>query len=212
MGSKEKRVKAVTDAGRTKFVKSGKRKTGMDNAAGQGAVRTKGNRRTGIILLAAGLLLAAFGLYLFSRTWGLNLLFTSVWIGRLSRFYGIVLLAGAGAVLLGVLSLKKGRAAQPEAAAAEPTAPEAVEPETAAAEPAQWEPAEAEAAAQESEEPVGAEPMEPQEPAPAMADREKAEEKQPLPNTDAGERFCPVCGNRLSARSRFCGKCGTKVE
>ncbi len=197
MGSKEKRVKAVTDAGRTKFVKSGKRKTGMDNAAGQGAVRTKGNRRTGIILLAAGLLLAAFGLYLFSRTWGLNLLFTSVWIGRLSRFYGIVLLAGAGAVLLGVLSLKKGRAAQPEAAAAEP---------------AQWEPAEAEAAAQESEEPVGAEPMEPQEPAPAMADREKAEEKQPLPNTDAGERFCPVCGNRLSARSRFCGKCGTKVE
>ena len=197
MGSKEKRVKAGTDAGRTKFVKSGKRKTGMDNAAGQGAVRTKGNRRTGIILLAAGLLLAAFGLYLFSRTWGLNLLFTSVWIGRLSRFYGIVLLAGAGAVLLGVLSLKKRRAAQPEAAAAEP---------------AQWEPAEAEAAAQESEEPVGAEPMEPQEPAPAMADREKAEEKQPLPNTDAGERFCPVCGNRLSARSRFCGKCGTKVE
>ena len=210
MGSKEKRVKAGTDAGRTKFVKSGKRKTGMDNAAGQGAVRTKGNRRTGIILLAAGLLLAAFGLYLFSRTWGLNLLFTSVWIGRLSRFYGIVLLAGAGAVLLGVLSLKKGRAAAAEAAAAEPTAPEAVEPETAAAEPAQWEPAEAEAAAQESEEPMEA--MEPQEPAPAMADREKAEEKQPLPNTDAGERFCPVCGNRLSARSRFCGKCGTKVE
>ena len=150
-------------------------------------VKIKGNRRTGIVLFAAGLLLVAFGLYLFSRTWGLNLLFTSVWIGRLSRLYWIVILAGAAAALLGAVILKKGKDAgkggQDVTLLEEPVSePEKTEPER--------------------QKMAAPEPM--------VSEQAKPEPEKTEPVEE--ERFCPVCGNRLSARSRFCGKCGTKVE
>ena len=243
MGSKEKRKRMKAE------------KAAGERAAQKKAAGRTGGRRTGYILLAAGALLIIAGLYLFSRTWGVNLLFTAVWLGRISRFYWAVILIGAGLGVLGAAALKKSPAAGAKGAAPEPVPEEAPfmgaagpvpkeAPFMAAAEPVIPEPAESavdetaapvfggaaksepadieagpeapEAAAPESVTPESAAPEAAKEELAAARQEEEAAktvQKETEKEAEKGEgRVCPVCGNRLSARSRFCGKCGTKIE
>ena len=181
MGSKEKRKRMKAE------------KAAGERAAQKKAAGRTGGRRTGYILLAAGALLIIAGLYLFSRTWGVNLLFTAVWLGRISRFYWAVILIGAGLAVLGAAALKKSPAAGAKGAAPEPA------PEAAMTEPEREAAKEELAAARQEEE--------------AAKTVQKETEKEVEKEAEKGAgRVCPVCGNRLSARSRFCGKCGTKIE
>ncbi len=67
----------------------------------------KNRRKTGYWLLAAGIVILAAGVYLFTRTLGTNLLFTPVWIGYISRFYLIFLAVGILLFWPGCRILKK---------------------------------------------------------------------------------------------------------
>lgn len=41
------------------------------------------------------------GIWLYSQTWGLRLLSVNVWVGRISRFYGVFLLIGCVCFIIG---------------------------------------------------------------------------------------------------------------
>lgn len=74
-----------------------------------GDVRKNVNEKyvTGLIIMALGIFLFLAGVWLFSRTWGTNLLFTSSIIGRVSKYYWIVMCASAAMVLVGFWVIKK---------------------------------------------------------------------------------------------------------
>lgn len=67
----------------------------------------KSKRWCGYVLIAAAILLAVVSVYMFRQTWGINLLYENVVLGRIYRFYGIPLLAAAVMAIFGKLMLKK---------------------------------------------------------------------------------------------------------
>ncbi len=52
----------------------------------------KGNK-SGYIEIFCGVVLLLTGIWLFRQTWGIRLLTVDVWIGRISRYYGIFLIS-----------------------------------------------------------------------------------------------------------------------
>lgn len=61
----------------------------------------------GILIILVGVLLAAAGVWLYSKIWGINLLFTDSWLGKFARFYWIFLIAAVVVVAIGVRKFKK---------------------------------------------------------------------------------------------------------
>lgn len=61
----------------------------------------------GIIIVLLGMVLFLTGIWLFTRTWGTELLFTNSIVGSFSKYYWIVVCASAVMVLVGVLIIKK---------------------------------------------------------------------------------------------------------
>lgn len=67
----------------------------------------KSKRWCGYVLIAAAILLAVISVYMFRQTWGINLLYENVALGRIYRFYWIPLLVAAVMAMFGKLLLKK---------------------------------------------------------------------------------------------------------
>ena len=93
---KEKLTKTVEEAGT-------KKESTMEYELGY----LKGQRLRGILELVAGVAVLGLGIWLFSKTWGTALLFTDAFIGRMARYYWIVLVAAAVLLAVGVLTMRK---------------------------------------------------------------------------------------------------------
>lgn len=153
------------------------------------------NKLKGILIILIGLLLAAAGVWLYSKIWGTNLLFTDSSLGKVARFYWIFLIASVVVAALGICKFKKRITVEtePEAGAQaveqkiEETVQEAVvnvsvkkEGQTASAQPK----------------------TEPQ-----------AEEKA-LKKSFMGKKTgntCPNCNKPIGKGNRFCTSCGHKL-
>ena len=150
----------------------------------------------GILIILVGVLLAAAGVWLYSKIWGINLLFTDSWLGKIARFYWIFLIAAVVVVAIGVRKFKKRITveAEPEtgAEAGKPKDEETVQ----------------EAVADASEKKEGqTDQMQPQETEP------QAEEKAPkksLMRKKTGST-CPNCNKPIGKGNKFCTSCGHKL-
>lgn len=69
----------------------------------------KGQRLRGFLEILVGVLILCVGLWLWSRTWGTMLLFTNATIGRLARYYWIVLIIAVILLIVGLLTMRKVR-------------------------------------------------------------------------------------------------------
>ena len=65
------------------------------------------NKLKGILIILIGLVLAAVGVWLYSKVWGINLLFTDSSLGKVARFYWIFLIAAVIVVALGIRKFRK---------------------------------------------------------------------------------------------------------
>lgn len=162
------------------------------------AKNKKKGRGAGFVLILVGILLFIAGSYLFTRTWGINLLFTGVFLGRMSRYYWLFLLLGVICGGIGALLIKLNPAPKAEegakAPAQQPAAPLPVVPQV---------PKPEKTAAPESlkEAAVGA-----AEPEPSNTEAPPVQPEEPK------GRFCPSCGSPAAEGAKFCGKCGCRLD
>ena len=193
------------------------------------------NKIKGILIILIGLLLAAAGVWLYSKIWGTNLLFTDSSLGKVAKFYWIFLIAAVIVVVLGVCKFKKRVAAEPEQEAGDQTGaqdirtqPEAVstrdvqtQPNAVSAQDAQIQPDAAPAkaevqdvqkaqaqSAEETELAVKADQA--KEEAEPAAKEEKTSKKSFLRKKTGST--CPNCGKPISKGNKFCTSCGHKLD
>lgn len=71
-------------------------------------MKEKKNRRgTGIVLLVCGIVSLILGIWLFSKIFGTQLLFTGPMLGQLCKYFWILILAGVVLIAIGRIMIKK---------------------------------------------------------------------------------------------------------
>ena len=149
------------------------------------------NKIKGILIILIGLLLAVAGVWLYSKIWGTNLLFTDSSLGKVARFYWIFLIAAVIVVVLGVCKFKKRVAAEPEQEAGDQTGTQDITQPAEETEPA----VKADQAKEEAE---------------PAAKEEKTSKKSFLRKKTGST--CPNCGKPISKGNKFCTSCGHKID
>jgi len=84
------------------------KETGAEqNSIPKGGLKQNKKRKVGYIWIFCGLFALLAGVWLMFCTRGTRLLFTDVWLGKISRFYGIGILVAVISFVVGFLYLKK---------------------------------------------------------------------------------------------------------
>ncbi len=195
----------------------------------------KGQRWKAFLLLFGGVILLLVSVWLYSKTLGTNLLFTDAFLGRVSRYYWVVLIPAAIALLAGGLMTRKRKIPKPKMPAAEParqaeaaeiqpkvqqepqpkvqpeTKPE-VQPETQPEIPSEYQPEEQETEEKESS---AAEPARQAESAEIQPEIQSEPQPKVQPETKPEESdadTCPGCGKKKKPGNAFCIYCGYKFS
>lgn len=157
----------------------------------------KGQRLKAFLLLFGGVILLLVSVWLYSKTLGTNLLFTDAFLGRVSRYYWVVLIPAAIALLAGGLMTRKRKIPKPQIPAAEP----ARQAESAEIQP------EIQPETQPKVQPE-TQPKVQQEPQPETQPKVQPEPQPEEPGADT----CPGCGKKKKPGNAFCIYCGYKFS
>lgn len=153
---------------------------------------------TGLAVTVLGIAALWSGVWLFGKTRGVRLLFTSVLIGRAAKYYWIALIIGAILLCVGIVLLRRTLRMWLAGAAARK---------------------EARQAAKEKKKAGRAQPMAESDRKMAESEREKTKMAPPVsaaakstPAAEPAARYCPECGRPVTPGTKFCGGCGRRLE
>ena len=164
------------------------------------------NKVKGILIILVGVLLAAAGVWLYSKIWGINLLFTDATLGKIARFYWIFLIVAVIMVALGIRKFRKRIPVEPEQASEEQASQAEPQEKTQVDTPEENVKEIQSTETQSGEKVMQNEAKEEAEP----AEKEEKVAKKPFMKKKSNST-CPNCNKPIGKGNKFCTSCGHKL-